>query len=58
VFFSRVQSAGDYDELKRWIEGLQFIEYTLPLLAKREFYLAGLGNPFRKPLLVRVRDVS
>jgi len=58
VFFSRVQSAGDYDELKRWIEGLQFIEYTLPLLARREFYLAGLGNPFRKPLLVRVRDVS
>ena len=58
VFFSRVQSASDYDELKRWIEGLQFIEYTLPLLARREFYLAGLGNTFRKPLLVRVRDVS
>ncbi len=58
VLFSRVQSASDYDELKRWIEGLQFIEYTLPLLARREFYLAGLGNPLRKPLLVKVRDVS
>lgn len=58
VFFSRVQSASDYDELKRWIEGLQFIEYTLPLLARREFYMAGLGNPFRKPILVKVRDVS
>ena len=58
VFFSRVQSAGDYEELKRWIEGLQFIEYTLPMLARREFYLAGLGNPLRKPILVRVRDVA
>lgn len=58
IFFSRVQSASDYDELKRWIEGLQFIEYTLPLLARREFYMSGLGNPLRKPVLVKVRDVS
>lgn len=58
VFFSRLQSSGDYNELKNWLEGVQYLEYTLPMLASREFFFAGLGNPLRRPILVRVRDVS
>ncbi len=58
VFFSRLQTYSDYQELKNWVEGAQYMEYTLPLLARREFFVAGLGNPFRKPVLVVVRNVS
>uniref|UniRef100_A0A7J3Z7J7 ATP-binding protein n=1 Tax=Ignisphaera aggregans TaxID=334771 RepID=A0A7J3Z7J7_9CREN len=58
VFFSRLQTAGDYDELRNWIEGVEYMQYTLPFLVPREFFFAGLGNPLRKPILVRVRDVA
>ncbi|MDM7274759.1 MAG: ATP-binding protein [Thermoprotei archaeon] len=58
IFFSRLQSTMDYEELKRWVEGVQFLEYTLPMLTRREFYFTGLGNIVRRPLLVRVKDVS
>lgn len=58
VFFSRLQTAGDYNELRNWIEGAHYAYYTLPLLGQREFYFAGLGNPLKRPLLVKVRDVS
>ncbi len=58
AFFSRLQTYGDYQELKGWIEGTQYMEYTLPLLAPREFFVVGLANPLRKPLLIRVRDVE
>ncbi len=58
IFFSRLQSTIDYEELKRWVEGVQFLEYTLPMLARREFYFTGLGSTVRRPLLVRVKDVS
>ncbi|MEM1541905.1 MAG: ATP-binding protein [Ignisphaera sp.] len=58
VFFSRLQSSGDYAELKNWLENVQYIEYTLPTLASREFFFTGLGNPLRRPILVRVKDVS
>jgi hypothetical protein len=53
----RLQTAGDYSELRGWIEGVEYMQYTLPLLAPREFFFTGLGNPLRRPLLVRVRDV-
>ncbi|MEM4744102.1 MAG: hypothetical protein QXX52_03915, partial [Ignisphaera sp.] len=58
VFFSRLQSSGDYAELKNWLENVQYIEYTLPTLESREFFFTGLGNPLRRPILVRVKDVS
>ena len=58
VFFSRMQTSGDYNELRNWLEGVEYMEYTLPLLSPREFFFTGLGNPLRRPLLVRVRDVS
>ncbi|MCI4436617.1 MAG: ATP-binding protein [Ignisphaera sp.] len=58
VFFSRLQTAGDYSELRNWIEGVDYMQYTLPLLAPREFFFTGLGNPLRRPILVRVRDVA
>lgn len=58
VFFSRMQTSGDYNELRNWLEGVEYMEYTLPLLSPREFFFTGLGNPLRRPLLVKVRDVA
>jgi len=58
VFFSRLQTYSDYQELKGWIEGAQYMEYTLPLLAPREFFVSGLANPLRKPVLLKVRNVE
>ncbi|NPA96281.1 MAG: ATP-binding protein [Crenarchaeota archaeon] len=58
VFFSRLQTYSDYQELRGWIEGAQYMEYTLPLLAPREFFVAGLANPLRRPVLIKVRSVD
>ncbi len=58
VFFSRLQTHSDYQELRNWIEGVQHMEYTLPMLSRREFFVTGLANPFRKPLLLKVRNVD
>jgi len=57
VFFSRLQTHSDYQELRNWIEGAQYMEYVLPMLGRREFFVTGLANPLRKPVLIRVRDV-
>jgi len=58
VFFSRLQTAGDYSELRNWVEGVDLLEGILPLLAPREFFFSGLGNSLRRPLLIKVRDVA
>ena len=58
VFFSRLQTYSDYQELRGWIEGAQYLEMVLPMLGKREFFVCGLANPLRRPVLMRVRDVE
>ncbi len=58
VFFSKLQSAGDLQELKGYLDLGRLNEASLAMLSRREFYVAGLMNPLRKPLLLRVCEAS
>ena len=58
VFFSRLQSTGDLREIAGYVDLGTLSEYVLGQLAQREFFVAGLMNPLRKPLLLRVREVA
>ncbi len=58
VFFSRLQVSEDFQELRSWVEGVQNVERVLPMLSTREFFVVGLANPFRKPVLIKVREVA
>ncbi len=57
-FFSRLQTPGDFDALAGVIDLGGLSESSLSLLDKREFFFAGLGNPLKYPLLIRVREVE
>ncbi|NOZ89411.1 MAG: ATP-binding protein [Crenarchaeota archaeon] len=58
VFFSRLQSSGDLQELSGYLDLGRLNEASLALLERREFYAAGLLNPLRRPLLLRVDEVT
>ena len=58
VFFSRLQSSGDLQELSGYLDLGRLGEASLALLERREFYVAGLMNPLRRPMLLRVDEVS
>ncbi len=58
VFFSKLQSTGDLNELAGYLDLGRVTESSLAMLAKREFYVAGLLNPLRRPILLRVDDVE
>ncbi len=56
-FFSKLQTPGDLDNLKGVLD-LGGVEYDdLAILATREFYFAGLGNPLKYPVLIEVKQV-
>jgi DNA helicase HerA-like ATPase len=56
-FFSKLQTPGDLDNLKGVLD-LGGIEYEdIAILATREFYFAGLGNPLKYPVLIEVKQV-
>jgi DNA helicase HerA-like ATPase len=56
VFFSRLSAQGDLREIAAYMDLADVSESTLAQLGTREFYVAGLMNPLRRPLLIRVRD--
>ncbi|MGC9152109.1 MAG: ATP-binding protein [Vulcanisaeta sp.] len=56
VFFSRLSAQGDLREIAAYMDLADVSESTLAQLGTREFYVAGLMNPLRKPILIRVRD--
>jgi DNA helicase HerA-like ATPase len=56
-FFSKLQTPGDLDYLKGVLD-LGGIDYEdIAILATREFYFAGLGNPLKYPVLIEVKQV-
>jgi DNA helicase HerA-like ATPase len=56
-FFSKLQTPSDLDYLKGVLD-LGGIEYEdIAILATREFYFAGLGNPLKYPVLIEVKQV-
>ena len=58
VFFSKLQATGDLNEIAGYLDLGRLSEASLAMLAPREFFVAGLMNPLRRPILVRVREVS
>ncbi|RLG82884.1 MAG: hypothetical protein DRO40_06395 [Thermoprotei archaeon] len=56
-FFSKLQTPNDYNELKGYMDLAGITEQSLAALARREFYLAGLMNPLKVPILIRVKEV-
>lgn len=57
IFFSRLTAPTDLREVSAYMDLAEVSESTLAQLAPREFFVAGLMNPLRKPILLRVRDV-
>lgn len=56
--FSKLQTPNDYNELKGYMDLAGITEQSLAILGRREFYLAGLMNPLRIPILIRVKEVE
>jgi len=58
VFFSKLQTPYDFDQLRNFVDLAGIRPEVLSLLETREFYFAGLGNPLKYPMLIKVREVG
>ncbi len=58
VFFSKLQTAGDYENISSFMSLAGVREEYLSTLGRREFFLAGLGNPLGIPVLIKVSKVG
>jgi len=58
VFFSKLQATGDLREISGFLDIGGIEENDLALLESRDFFVAGLMNPLRVPMLLRVKEVS
>ena len=56
--FSKLQTPSDYNEISAYMDLAGISEASLSVLGRREFYVAGLMNPLKTPILLRVRDVG
>ncbi|MEM4717464.1 MAG: ATP-binding protein [Desulfurococcaceae archaeon] len=57
-FFSRLQTPGDLQNLQGVLD-LGGISYeNLAILSQREFFMAGLGNPLKYPILLKVKEIG
>ncbi len=57
IFFSRLQASTDLQELSGYLDLGNVTQASLSMLTRRQFYVAGLANPLRKPLLIEVAHV-
>lgn len=55
--FSRLQASTDLGEIGKYMDLSGIDETDLSILDTREFFVAGLMNPLRIPMLLRVREV-
>jgi len=58
VFFSKLQTPYDFDQLRNFVDLAGIRPEVLSLLETREFYFAGLGNPLKYPMLIKVKEVG
>ncbi len=58
VFFSKLQTPYDFEQLKNFVDLAGVRSETLSMLETREFFFAGLGNPLKYPMLIKVREVG
>ena len=57
-FFSKLQTPSDFSELSGYMNLAGISEQSLAILGSREFYVAGLMNPLKIPVLLKVREVE
>ncbi|RLG87676.1 MAG: hypothetical protein DRO15_04510 [Thermoprotei archaeon] len=57
VFFSKLQTPSDFNEISAYMDLGGLTEASLAVLSKREFFVAGLMNTLRVPILLKVREV-
>ncbi|MHA1616484.1 MAG: ATP-binding protein [Candidatus Njordarchaeales archaeon] len=57
IFFSKLSQTGDLAEIQQFADITGIDQSNLAQLMPREFYVAGLMNPLRKPIAIRVREV-
>ncbi len=58
IFFSRLSQTTDLGEIQKFADITGIELSNLSQLMPREFYIAGLMNPLRKPIAIRVREVK
>jgi len=58
VFFSKLQTVNDFRELAGYVDLGGISGSSLSILGAREFYVAGLMNPLRVPMLLTVKEVT
>lgn len=57
VFFSRLTAPTDLKEISAYLDLADVNEGVLTQLQPREFFVAGLMNPLRKPILLKIKEV-
>ena len=57
VFFGRLQTQGDLRELSTYLDLSDVSDSVVANLDRREFFVAGLMNPLKRPILIKVREV-
>ncbi len=57
IFFSRLSAPTDVREISAYLDLADVNESVLAQLQPREFFVSGLMNPFRKPVLLKVKEV-
>ena len=58
VFFSKLNQTSDLREIQDFADITGIELSNLAQLVPREFYVAGLMNPLRKPIVIKVREVE
>jgi len=56
-FFSKLQTPSDFNELSGYMNLAGISEASLTILGRREFFVAGLMNPLKVPILLKVKEV-
>ncbi|MDT7874407.1 MAG: ATP-binding protein [Pyrobaculum sp.] len=57
VFFSRLTAPTDIREISTYLDLADINESVLAQLQPREFFVAGLMNPLRRPILIKTKEV-
>jgi len=57
VIFSKLQTPSDFNEISAYMDLAGLTEASLAILSKREFFIAGLMNTLRVPILIKVKEV-
>jgi DNA helicase HerA-like ATPase len=57
IFFSRLTAPTDIREISTYLDLADINESVLAQLQPREFFVAGLMNPLRRPILIKTKEI-